>query len=162
MRFSSKKYPYIRRIFLCLLQNSINITNTKNYIIASDKVDVVDIPQVGLDLYFSSQLMLHACFQQLLLLQDLDGNDELGFALSGQVNVAELSVAEGTPDNEVSFQRPVSMRWNWFATTEIVVHMSRNNDFILLWLDFTYFGDRNVALGTDGIARGCTFYQSNI
>lgn len=48
-----------------------------------------------LDLDFSAQLMLYFRFKELLLEEDLEGNNELASLLSSKVDIAELSLAEG-------------------------------------------------------------------
>lgn len=59
-----------------------------------------------LDLDLSPQLVLYPGPEQLVLLQDLEGDDVFGLLLPGQVHRPELAFAEGQPDLEVR-QAPV-------------------------------------------------------
>lgn len=64
------------------------------------------IPQMGLDLDLSTQLVLHAGLHQLRLLDDFDGNDELALSLPCKVYVPKLPPPEWSAYLEV-FQRPL-------------------------------------------------------
>lgn len=52
-------------------------------------------------LYLPPELVLHIRLHQLLLVEDFQSDDELGFLLSCQVNVAELPSTQGLADLEV-------------------------------------------------------------
>lgn len=54
-----------------------------------------------LDLHLPPELVLHARFLQLLLKKYLQGKDELGLSLSGQIHAPELALAEGPADVKV-------------------------------------------------------------
>lgn len=58
--------------------------------------------QVALDLDLTAKLVFNVGFLQLGLEQHLESNDELGSLLTGQVNVAELALAERPADFEVA------------------------------------------------------------
>lgn len=48
---------------------------------------------MGLDLHFSSELVLHTSFLKLVLKEDLEGQDELALTLPGQVHIAKLALS---------------------------------------------------------------------
>mmetsp|Transcript_24980 Transcript_24980/g.60132 ORF Transcript_24980/g.60132 Transcript_24980/m.60132 type:complete len:362 (-) Transcript_24980:88-1173(-) len=65
----------------------------------------VTMAQMGLDLDLATQLVFHAALEELSLGEDLEGDDVLGTAFPGEVDLAELAAAQGLPDFEVA-QRP--------------------------------------------------------
>ncbi len=65
-------------------------------------IETKSLPQVGLDLDLSSQLMLHIGLQQLLLLDDLQRNNKLTSALASEIDSAEFAAAERLADLEVT------------------------------------------------------------
>jgi hypothetical protein len=69
------------------------------------------MPEVGLDLDLASQLMLHVRLLQLLLEQNLEGDDVLAVLLAGQVNVAEFAAAQGLAYVEVAQLRGGRAGW---------------------------------------------------
>lgn len=50
------------------------------------------LPEVGLDLHFSPELVLHTSLLKLILEENLEGQDELALTLPGQVDVAKLTL----------------------------------------------------------------------
>lgn len=54
-----------------------------------------------LDLHLSPQLVLHAGLLQLLFKKHLQGKDELGLSLSGQIHASKLALPESPADVEV-------------------------------------------------------------
>jgi len=69
------------------------------------------MPEVGLDLDLASQLVLHVRLLQLLLEQNLEGDDVLAVLLAGQVNVAEFAAAQGLAYIEVAQLRGGGAGW---------------------------------------------------
>lgn len=63
------------------------------------------LPEVGLDLHFSPELMLDTGLLKLILKEDLEGQDELALTLPGQVDVAKFTLTQGATNVEV-FQTP--------------------------------------------------------
>ncbi len=59
------------------------------------------MPEVALDLDLAPELMLDLRLLQLRLEEDLQRHDVLGLLLPGQVNVAELALAERPADVKV-------------------------------------------------------------
>jgi hypothetical protein len=64
-----------------------------------------NLPQVRLNLDFSSQLMFDTVLSELLLEQDFQGDDEFAFLFPGQVDVTKLAFTEGLANIEVT-ERP--------------------------------------------------------
>lgn len=50
------------------------------------------LPEVGLDLHFSPELVLHTGLLKLILEENLEGQDELALTLPGQVDVAKFTL----------------------------------------------------------------------
>lgn len=63
------------------------------------------LPEVGLDLHFSPELVLHTGLLKLILEENLEGQDELALTLPGQVDVAKFTLPQGAANVEV-FQTP--------------------------------------------------------
>lgn len=51
------------------------------------------LPEVGLDLHFSPELVLDTGLLELILEENLEGQDELALTLPGQVDVAKLTLS---------------------------------------------------------------------
>ena len=66
------------------------------------------MPQVALNLDFSAQLMRNIVLEQLALEEDLERDYKLGFLLSGQVHMAELTSTERSPNLKV-VDRPLCL-----------------------------------------------------
>ena len=54
-----------------------------------------------LDLDLSPELVLHSCLLELRLEQDLQRHDIFALLFSGQVDVPELSLSQGTADVKI-------------------------------------------------------------
>lgn len=59
-------------------------------------------PQVRLDLYLPTQLVLDVGAVYLRLEKDLQSDDKLGGLFTCEVHVAKLSLAKGTPDFKIT------------------------------------------------------------
>lgn len=57
--------------------------------------------QMGLNLDLSPQLVLNMRLQQLFLVEDFEGNYELGLFLPGQVHMSKLASTQGFTDLEI-------------------------------------------------------------
>lgn len=56
---------------------------------------------MGLNFYFSSELVLNSSLLQLLLEEDLQGQDEHGLTFPGQINVTEFTLSKSSTNFEV-------------------------------------------------------------
>lgn len=54
-----------------------------------------------LDLHLSPQLMLHACFLQLLFKENLQSQNKLGLTFPGQIHAPKLAFAKSSSDIKV-------------------------------------------------------------
>ena len=54
-----------------------------------------------MNLNLAAELVFHIRLQQLFLVENFQGNNELGFLLPGKVDMTEFSTAQGFADLEI-------------------------------------------------------------
>lgn len=84
--------------FRAVLEDQVDLVVVEE---ESIELDNVGVAKVTLDLDLPPELVLDATFEELLLVEHLEGDDVLATLLSGEVDVAKLATTQRFPNFEI-------------------------------------------------------------
>ena len=110
---------------------------------------------MGLNLDLPPQLVLHPGPQQLVLLQDLEGDNVVRFLLSREIHRPELALAQGQPDLEVGEAPVLALSGRRLAAANAAADAAAPVPFARLLQPHALrpLGRRSIAAGLDVCCR---------